>query len=385
MKIKNISTLEAAQEKYQRLARYKRVPIKLAFVKAYAWIDLIFSAAGNGWFYYWVSTLQYRGEGIIWWFLAICIIMGFGLSVSMYLEIYFDTAEKVNQEFEPVKKRFNNLLFFESNMGVLLVRAVGVIGMILFGYGKINAFNDYLSAQAESQEFQKRQYSNTESRIKKLEDDLFLWVGKKSNGTADDDLEAENQVSQINRELGELKSRYSQLSEIVQSDIQSPQIIDNTAIIRFIAKGNDYWYGLLIIIMLGLASLAIDNAAASNIKAISRHDQAEQAEKDYQLEISLSKSIDSTHQPEADSRPINRSTSTPVEGSRGDSGSGGDWDKVDFSNPKNVAILEALNEMIMAGDSAEMTQAEIATKYGVSPQRVSDVKKAAARKDLLYG
>jgi len=41
--------------------------------------------------------------------------------------------------------------------------------------------------------------------------------------------------------------------------------------------------------------------------------------------------------------------------------------------------------MIMAGDSAEMTQAEIATKYGVSPQRVSDVKKAAARKDLLYG
>jgi hypothetical protein len=347
------------EEKYIYLAKYQTSPLPDFLIYIFDWICLLFSGTGSGYGIYWVVTLKYRnGDEIIWSALIPCIILGVALIMGMYLKIFSDTAEKVHKESEKGKGWFNSLLFFESSWDVLIIRIGGVIGMMLFAYGVIDDFNRQKIAEAqfkESIESELKEFANTDSLINKIN----YYIALKSNGTGDDDLDADYMINYLRKKIKTNESKTDSLRPVYRAQILNVGQTDNTAMIRFLAKGSNYTYGILILLTVAIIAMSIDSAAKTMTGFIAKKKQADHAEKMYFSAL------------ERQLNYVNPALTGNVNGNR--SIPEGEGIGVDFDSDKVRAIMNQINGLWITGKHSLQ---DIADNFNVSKTYIWSVKQA---------
>lgn len=362
----------ALEQKYIYLAKYQKSPLPPLIITIFNWICLLFSGSGSGYGIYWIVTLRYRqGDEIIWEILIPCLVLGLALVIGMFLKIFSDTAERVHKEGEKGKKSwFNSLLFFESSWDVLIIRLGGILGMMLFSYGVIDDFNKTKLAEAKykaSVEQELKSLSNIDSLMNKLD----KYIALKDNGTGDDDDNAEAMITYLQNKIKKNEAKADSLRPVYQANIVTMGQTDNTAMLRFLAKGDEWKYGFLILLVVAIVAASIDSAAKTMTTFIAKKAQADHASKMYfdTLERQLNASTEV-------STNVNSSTLTEIDNLRRI----GEKFGVDFDSEKVQEIMRKINkQFLIEGRSL----AAIGQDYGDSRSYISRIKRAMEEAGLL--
>jgi len=361
MKSENDNPAYSAQQKYLYLSRYRKAPLPMWLIYAFDWALLLFSGAGTGYLIYWSITLRYRQDGIIWLPLIAGLLIGLSLSTAMYLKVFSDTSDRVHKESEKGKNWFNSLIFFETSWDVLIIRATGILGMMLFSYGVIDDFNKGQAAQVRKMELlQSRVESNREAEMR---DEMERYFGRLANGNPDDDSLAFIQIARLDSILQriDIESREAQIE--YRAALSAPGLTDNTAMVRFLSKGDHFRYGMMILLIVAIVAASIDGAANTMTRFIAKKTQADLAKEIYDAEII--RQVDGVNH----GQPVNGYATVNSSGGGGEDRFGINWD--------SERIQAILNQLINFHLPGSKSQAEIAREFECERQYVNRIWLAA--------
>jgi len=361
MKSENENPAYSAQQKFLYLSRYRKAPLPMWLIYAFDWVLLAFSGAGTGYLIYWSITLRYRQDDIIWLPLVAGMLIGLSLSTAMYLKVFSDTSDRVHKESEKGKNWFNSLIFFETSWDVLIIRATGILGMMLFSYGVIDDFNKAQSAQTRKVELLQSQVENDREMF--ILGEMNKHFDRLENGTDDDDELAKIQITQLDSLLRRVRVESREAQIEYRAALATPGLTDNTAMVRFLSKGDHFRYGMMILMIVAIVAASIDGAANTMTRFIAKKTQADLAKDIYDAE--LQRQVDGVNH----GQPVNGYATVNSPGGGGEDRFGINWD--------SERIQAILNQLINFHLPGSKSQADIAREFECKRQYVHRIWLAA--------
>jgi len=373
--------LDLIYQKYLNTLRYSTQPMGAFWMKASKLVTLGVSGVGTGYLFYWIFVQQLPAlpakEAAAWWervywsILILSLLLGLAMSISLNLMKYSSTKKRVDQEAaggDPAPKgMFRRLFMFEPNFGLFSIRLTNIIGMILFGYGVLDNFNERIMAEAEMKEKTATAYEQNRIDIDSLQARIERNTQKLDNGTRDDDAEAKAMLDILRPELRKRLGATDSLAFRQMASVgHRAQIVDNTAWVRFLAGGRKLAYGILITLIIAIAANAIDASSVIIIEGEAEGDYHRAIKREYEAQLAMAQAAQ-------------EQTELFLEAGR--NGPGNSLG-VDFKNPKNMMILEAVKTR-WKEDKTGDTLDEIANDFQCKKQWVHKIKVAAIEEGLV--